>query len=54
MGCVELARAFLAYCEEHEDMRFWQALLAFTGEPYIWAGRPGEEKDTFYRAGLRK
>lgn len=40
---------FTAYCEEHPEMRFWQALRAFVGCGYIYTQTRDEPLiDTFY------
>jgi hypothetical protein len=28
-------KSFTAYCEKYPSMRFWQALLSWSGYPYI-------------------
>ena len=46
---VVLAREFLAFCEAHPELRFWQALLAWSGQGFIWAGPDDASRDdTFY------
>ena len=53
----ELIDEFTAFCEGHPEMRFWQALRAWTGFDYIVAknetGYAGQntEEDTFYWEG---
>ena len=39
----ETLKSFVEFCEEHPELRFWQALFAWTGEDI----RVGEE-DPFY------
>lgn len=45
----KVLRSFIKYCEEHPTYRFWQALLAWSGLPYIlWSESHHIEKDTKY------
>ena len=56
-GCVELTEEFLAYCKLHPYLRFWQALLAWSGLNKLVevvkgkAGQFTDVKDTFYWKG---
>lgn len=50
--------AFLAYCMDHPEERFWQALRNWTGASFIHVvlpkadyGYTGEAIDTFYWEG---
>ena len=37
----KLAKSFYKYCQEHPQMRFWQALLSWSELPYIcWTKTP--------------
>ena len=46
---------FSAYCANHPDERFWQALRNWVGEPFVMVGTPGGTlEDTFYREGKDK
>lgn len=47
---------FVKYCEEHPELRFWQALRGWSGADYIMQGEGLMEgdlklKDTFYWEG---
>lgn len=35
----EVLASFVAYCEAHPDLRFWQALMAWTGKYVILADK---------------
>lgn len=50
--------SFVAHCEAHPDMRFWQALCSWSGYDRILGSRmrrasegSGREIDTFYLEG---
>lgn len=32
----EVLKSFVAYCEANPDMRFWQALLNWSGQKFIY------------------
>lgn len=54
--------SFVAYCEEHPQERFWQALRNWSGFPFIyiawgsleWEDIGGGVQDTFYWEGKDK
>lgn len=54
---------FIAYCQAHPELRFWQALLSWSGRNFIYLSdknaydltNPREElHDTFYWEGKDK
>lgn len=46
---LQKTRDFLAFHEKHPDLRWWQALLAFTKEKIILRAKDnGELEDTFH------
>lgn len=57
---AELLRDFAAYCKEHPEQRFWQALTNWADVPFLLAcsefagttegAAPGCINDTFYCA----
>jgi hypothetical protein len=46
-------KSFVKYCEGHPSERFWQALLNWSGLPYIaWTNLPPSDwKDDGFKAG---
>lgn len=51
---AEVLAGFTAYCEQHPDERFWQALRNWAGVPFVLIGEElfgGKLEDTFYREG---
>lgn len=45
----KLLKSFVDYCGEHPTYRFWQALLSWSGLPYIlWANNHHIDKETEY------
>lgn len=65
----EILEAFVKYCEEHPEERFWQALRNWTDVDYILFGATSNTKglestasldglkvyveDTFYKNGIK-
>lgn len=47
MTTVELAASFLAYCQEHRDQRFWQALRNWSKYSFVGVAHYAKETDTF-------
>jgi hypothetical protein len=45
-NAADLAREFLAYCEAHPDLRFWQALTCWADLDFLTARLPGIENST--------
>ena len=55
----KLVKSFVKYCEKNPEMRFWQALLNWSGLPYIAWAKMGEKGleiggDTFYWEDMNK
>jgi hypothetical protein len=49
----ELLDEFIAYCDAHPEMRFWQALRNWCGWNFVWVSTRGvtdepDLRDTFY------
>lgn len=42
--------SFTEFCRRHPELRFWQALAAWSGYDYIYVSNSGKKdlKDTFY------
>ena len=42
--------SFIEFCCRHPELRFWQALAAWSGYDYIYVSNTGKKdlKDTFY------
>jgi hypothetical protein len=47
----EVLKSFTEYCLAHPDDRFWQALRNWSTFPFIFAGDPDDNHDTFYWEG---
>ena len=51
----KLLRSFMKYAEKHPQERFWQALLNWSGLPYVCWGKMGSKLevggDTYYWEG---
>lgn len=49
---VKLLMSFVKYCNDHPDLRFWQALRNWSGWAFIYAcnepSGEGESYDTFF------
>jgi hypothetical protein len=43
--------SFIVFCYEHREMRFWQALTAWSGYARIEAVKGDQRLDTFYWEG---
>lgn len=41
-------KEFNTFRQEHPELRFWQALLAFSGGDNIYIEKDGVQHDTFY------
>ena len=52
LDTIYLASQFLLFCVKHPELRFWQALRAWSGYNYIWISKKYIENsdliDTFY------
>lgn len=57
----DLLNSFVEYCYKNPELRFWQALVGWSGfskiiaETYNWTEKGGEEikqQDTFYWEGI--
>lgn len=57
-SCIKLAEEFLQFCKKNPQMRFWQALLAWSELGYIVhmpsISRPTMWEDTFFWQGRNK
>ena len=49
----KVLKSFVRYCEKNPTMRFWQALLNWSGLPFIaWTNKPPSDfKDKRFKAG---
>jgi hypothetical protein len=49
MKSKKLLDSFTKFCNQHPELRFWQSLLAWSGQQKIWVEHKEEEIiDTFY------
>ena len=53
-SAVEQARAFLDYCIEHPEQRFWQAIRNFTNHNFVYVSEQDHSQveglhDTYYK-----
>lgn len=52
LSTIHLASQFLLFCVKHPELRFWQALRAWSKYPYIWISKKYIENpdliDTYY------
>lgn len=52
---IELAEDFYNYCKNHPELRFWQALRAWSGVWFVGISNDGIYfKDTFFWEGKDK
>ena len=49
MKSKKLLESFTKFCEDNKELRFWQALLTWSGQLKIWVeNKPELLRDTFY------
>jgi hypothetical protein len=52
---AKVLESFAAYCEEHPEFRFWQALRNWVGFNYVLVSDSHQNlRDTFYWEGERE